>query len=390
MSLYNRLKIDMSVADELSFNPYYIATKSHKSGSFEIDKKQYVDLASNDYLGLSTDKRVLQGSFDAQNDFGASLCGTPIATGNSMRFSTLADRLAGFAGVESAVLFPSCFQANTSLFTSIAGVEDVILIDQFAHASLIQGVKSVGCKVMPFLHNNCDHLEKLLKRTSKYRDVFVVTESVFSTEGSIAPYDKITGLCDQYNATAVIDDSHGIGVLGENGRGVLEHFNIENYKGIYTASLGKALANSGGMIGGPKEFIDYLRYGCPGLIYSTALIPSAVGGLESVLDIIETEFSDLRDKLEKNREILHNSLVHNGFTVIGNSKSIISVRCGSMKDTIELAKTFFNYGMITTPFVEPSVPVNKGVLRIIPGAGISIERCEDIAEIIKKNILGIS
>ena len=189
MSLFDRLRVDRSIAEDLSFNPYYIAASFHRGGALTVDGKKFVDLASNDYLGLSSDERVVNGALRAMKNFGASLCATPIATGSCSIFTGLKNRLARFAGVEDGMLFPSGFQANTSLFTSIASKDDLVIIDHYAHASLIQGVKSAQCKVKPFMHNRCDHLEKLLKNATGHRDVFVVTESVFSTEGAIAPFN---------------------------------------------------------------------------------------------------------------------------------------------------------------------------------------------------------
>ena len=196
-------------------------------------------------------------------------------------------------------------------------------------------------------------------------------------------------LCDKYNAVPVIVDSHGIGVLGDSGCGVLEYFGIEDYKGICTASLGKALANSGGIVGGPKELIEYLSYSTPGLIYSTALTPASIGGLDAVLDILESGFRSLRDRLDSNKATILEALENSGFImanfIMANTVTpIISLKTGAMRDTVALAKTFFEQGIIATPFVEPSVPPGKGVLRIIPGAGISAEDCEEVADTIRQ------
>jgi 7-keto-8-aminopelargonate synthetase-like enzyme len=370
MGLFDRLEIDRSVADELSFNPYYLAAEAHRAGLFVLDGRELIDLASNDYLGLATDPRVIRAAREATEEFGASLCGTPIAIGASSGFARLASRLARFVGVEDGVLYPSCYQANTSLLSSLANQRDAILIDHYAHASLVEGARAVGCKIMPFVHNSCDHLEKLLQRAVGFEQVFVVTESVFSTEGAIAPLRRIAGLCERYGAIPFIDDSHGIGVIGETGRGILEHCGLDDYRGIYTASLGKALANSGGLAAGPAELVDYLRYGSPGLIYSTALPPASIGGLEAVLDVVGAEFAGLRRRLDENGAAVRGALIAAGFAVAESEAPIIAVQCGPMRETVSLARELFEGGIIATPFVEPSVPPNKGVLRIIPGAGV--------------------
>ena len=291
--VYESLAMDMSLADRTGFNPYYLKMVRGGRGELKVDQKGFFDLASNDYLGLATNPRIKTAMIDAVNRFGSSFCGTPIAAGYAAILAELESSIAGMTGLEAAVIFPSCYQANSSLFCSIADANDVVAVDHFAHASLIQGIRASGARIKPFLHNDTHHLEKQLAAAQSHRRIFVVTESVFSTEGSIAPFDEICRLCAQYNAIPIVDDSHGIGVIGKNGRGILEYKNIRGYDGIYTASLGKALANAGGVIAGRADFIEYLRYNCSGLIYSTALAPVNAGGLLASIAIILDEFPAL-------------------------------------------------------------------------------------------------
>jgi len=253
MGFYQGLKVDKSLAEKIGFNPYYCNLESGLDDPLIIDGKPFINLASNNYLGLAADARVKQAMIAAILKYGASLCGTPIATGNIDLYQQTEAELARFVGLEAAVVLPSCYQANNGLFTAVAGKDDLIVVDHFAHSSLIQGVKAVGCKIRPFLHNDMDHLQQILKQASKYRHTFIVTESVFSTEGSIAPLNEIVKLAIQYGAIPVVDDSHGIGVIGQGGRGILAESNLGDFQGIYTASLGKALANGGGVIAGKAK-----------------------------------------------------------------------------------------------------------------------------------------
>ncbi|MCK5075581.1 MAG: pyridoxal phosphate-dependent aminotransferase family protein [Calditrichia bacterium] len=387
---YTQLKVDKSIADKLKFNPYYQVICSGLSGKVKIAEKEFINLAANNYLGLAGDQRVKNAMIKAIEQYGTSMCGTPIATGFTKGFNNLEQKFANFTGLEAAIIFPSGYQANMALFSAIVSKEDLIIVDHYAHASLIHGIKNVGCKIKPFLHNNVKHLQGILEKSSNFRQIFVVSESVFSTEGSIAPFGQITELCKKYNAISVIDDSHGIGVLGQKGKGILEAENIVNFQGIYTASLGKALANAGGIIAGKKELIDFLKYSCPGLIYSTALPPAIIGGINSVITIINDEFSQISKKMWDNKNKIENCLIKNGFKLSKGKAPIISIQTGSLKNTVIAAKSFYENGILTTPFVEPSVPPNDGKIRLIAGADLQEHEIEYVLEAIPKIISELS
>jgi 7-keto-8-aminopelargonate synthetase-like enzyme len=367
---FDQLSIDKSVAERLNFNPYYPRFLSGLGDPIIVNGEKFIDLASNNYLGIAGSDKVKKAMIEGVTRYGASMCGTPIATGSVDAFSRVEARLAKFVGLEASTLFPSCYQANVGIFSAIAKREDVILFDHYAHASLIHGIRSAGCRVLPFLHNDVPHLEKLLHDVSGHGQAFVVTESVFSTEGSVAPFEEIVGVCQDHDAVPVVDDSHGIGVLGRNGRGILEEKGIEGYQGIYTASLGKALANFGGMVAGRGSFIEYLRYACPGLIYSTALPPSILLGIEKALDIVETDFPVLGARMWRYRNMISSRLRELGFHVVESQAPITSVACGGLDDTIGFAKELYARKILSTPFVPPSVPRDGGRVRLIAGAGL--------------------
>ena len=381
-AFYERFRLDLGLVQQASFNPYYPVIGSGLEEELEIGGDHFIDLASNNYLGLANDERLKAACHEALDRYGASMCATPIASGYTDLYQQLAGKLSRFTGVEASLIYPSCYQANNGLFPAIAGRDDVALIDRNAHSSLIEGVKASGCKIWPFLHNDLDHLEKVLKKVGHYRQVFVVTESVFSTEGAIAPFAGIVDLCRKYGALPVIDDSHGIGVLGKNGRGILEHAGIREYEGIYTASLGKALANTGGVVGGKKSLIDYLSYYSSHLVYSTSILPVALAGIIKVLEIVEEEFPEISARLWSNTRQLARALEEHGFSLCDSKTPIVSLRSGGSLDTFMLTREFYSNRILTTPFIYPSVPHNEGRIRMIAGANLSGTTIDRVKRII--------
>lgn len=377
-------KLDKSIVKKINFNPYYNEIQSELGNNITVNNNKYINLAANNYLGLANDKRIKQAAMNAINKYGLSLCGTPIATGYTDLFKSVEKKISNFIGLDDAIIFPSCYQANNGLFNIIVNQEDIVFVDHYAHSSLIQGIKNAGCKISPFLHNNINHLENLLKKSKEYKNAFVVTESVFSTEGNIAPINEIYKLSNKYNAKLIIDDSHGIGVIGENGKGILDYYNINNFNGIYTASLGKAIANSGGVICGDKVLIEYLRYNIPHLIYSTAIVPSILGGILKTIEILEKDFIKISKRMFNIKDIIKNTLKKSGFNILESKSAINSIFGGNREITIMIAKLFFKENILVTPFIEPSVPINKGVVRLIAQANLNKKTISEVVNKIKR------
>jgi 7-keto-8-aminopelargonate synthetase-like enzyme len=379
---YNRFKVDMGVVEQTGHNPYYHLVQSELSDEMIIDGEKFIDLASNNYLGIANHPKLKQACKDAIDKYGASLCATPVASGYSDLHNRVEQKLAEFTGTEKALIYPSCYQANLGLFNAIAKSEDIALVDRCAHSSLLEGLKSSGCKISPFKHNDMNYLEKLLQNSSQYRTVFVVTESVFSTEGTIASFIEINDLCLKYDAIPVVDDSHGIGVLGANGRGILDYSGILDYQGIYTASLGKALANIGGVVCGKASLMNWLQYYSSNLVYSTAILPSALAGIEAVLEIIRVNFHEMSQKMWHSKRRIETVLIKAGFNLTDGKAPITSIKSGDTLETIRLAKAFWDKHIMTTPFVYPSVPLKEGRIRLIAGANMREETIRRVKEAI--------
>ncbi len=364
-----------------TYHVYYPSIGSDLADPLLVDRHYAVNLATNNYLGLANDARIKRAYIDAIEKYGISMCATPIAGGYTDQFEAAASALAPFIGVDSLLVYPSCYQANNGLFSAIATKDDLILFDRCAHSSLIQGVFAVGCKMYPFKHNDMEALEYLLRKKTGYAHVFVVTESVFSTEGSIAPFADIYRLCMQYGATPVIDDSHGIGVLGNHGGGILDHAGIADYSGIYTTSMGKAMANNCGVIGGPKHLIDHLQYFSSHLVYSTAVAPCVLAGIRRTLEILESEFPERISRVYDFHRRIREALQSAGYETARGAAPINSVEAGDCIATVALARELLDRGVLTTPFVYPSVPRNGGRVRMIAGANLDPETITTVCRV---------
>ena len=366
--------------EEMNFNPFYNV----------VEGDDYIDLASNNYLGLARAEETKRAAMEAIMRYGTSMCGSPVANGYIELFRTVERRLAAFIGVEDALVFPSCYQANTGIFVTLAGEEDVIIVDARAHSSIMQGIKGVRCKVYPFRHNDMDHLERILSRCAAFTRRFVVTDSVFSTDGDVSPVGLILNLCDRFDAVPIIDDSHGFGVLGKTGRGVLEHFGINKYSGIYTASLAKAFANNGGVLAGSFETLEYLRFCCPHLTYSTAVPPAILGGILGALDAIENDFARLSKRMWDYRQRIRSSVTEAGMTVLDGYSPINAVLTGNARNTLQLSKALYEKGVLSMAFIEPSVPKGECLVRLVASAGLEEDQIETARGIIGECGCGIS
>ena len=369
-----------SLIKELNFNPYYQEISSGAELYMQIGDRKYLNLAANNYLALSHHPKVIAAMKKALDSYGASMCGTPIACGNVDIYQLAVRKIAAFVGLTNAILYPSCYQANIAVINALIKPTDIAFVDRFAHSSLIEGIKSTGCKIKPFKHNDMNHLEKLINHSESYSSRFVITESVFSTEGSIAPFNAINALAKKYGLIPIIDDSHGIGVIGRTGRGILEEKQITEFSGIYTASIGKALGIAGGVVAGNQQLIEFLKYSSPGLIYSTSIPPVLIAGIITALDVVTEMGDNYVKKLAKAKKYIYDNLQKLGLKLSVGEAFICSVICGSNLATFQLCKALYEKQIITTPFIYPSVSKNKGIVRMILRIDLEQQQLDEIIE----------
>lgn len=369
MKFWDSLYIDKTLADEAHFNPYYRQVETNLGRKIIIDGKSLISLGSNDYLGIANSEELKKSAQETINKYGISMCGTPIVVGYTKIHKDLEEKIADFLQQDEALIFPSGYQANLSIFHLLASKEDVIIVDRYAHASLVQGARASRARLFRFPHNNIEGLEKFLKSSQSCRMRFIAVDGLYSTEGDIALLDKIVELAKKYKAFTIVDDAHGIGVLGKTGRGSLEVFNVLGKIDLVSGSFGKALACSGGFIATNYQVADFFRYRCGPLIYSTVLPPLLAATTITAIDLVK-EADEKRQKLAQNKERLYAELKEMGYLLTNSITPLFSIISKEAKQTIRLARDLYKKGVYTTPFIPPSVPGGHSCLRCIPHANL--------------------
>lgn len=377
------LYIDKEPLKKVKFNPYYKLIQSSLDRKILIDNKEVISLGSNNYLGIANNKEMKQKAKEALEKYGISMCGTPIVVGQTDINRALELKLAEFLKQEDVLLYPSCYQCNMGVFQVLSTGEDIIIVDRNIHSSLLNGCALSRAKFRLFPHNNTRRLEEILKRSQDYRMRFIVVEGLYSTEGDIPPLDKIVELAKRYNAFIIVDDAHGVGVLGKEGRGIMEVFNVFGDVDLVTGSLGKALATFGGFLAGKAKIIDFFRYKSTMLIYSTALPPSIAASAIASVDIVKNH-PELREIIWRYRDRLYTSLKRMGYHLTKSAAPVFSVIFESTEKTIEITKALFERGVYVTPFVPPSVPKRSPRIRLIPTANLKEEDIEQVIRVFKE------
>jgi len=346
------------------------------------DKGEVILLSSNDYLGLANDPEVVSTARDALLSFGASTASVRFICGTQSVHKALEDHLATFHGTEAALTYSSCWAANTGLFAAICGPGDVILSDELNHASLIDGIRMTGKEVVRkvYKHSDMKDLEAKLKEYQGAPSRMIVTDGVFSMEGDIALLDKIVSLAKQYDALVILDDSHGLGVMGETGHGTAEHFGVMAGIDIFTGTLGKALgAGTGGFVAGPKAITETLIQKSRPHLFSNALPASVAAAGSKSLEILERHPERVKHLQEKAVNF-RARLKELGLNPLDGDSAVVPVIVGETSTAIRLASELLDQGIFVTGFGFPVVPEGEARLRFQVSAAHTEAELEDAAK----------
>ena len=327
-----------------------------------MDGRSYLNLASNNYLGLTRHPRVLAAAAAALQEYGAGTGASRLISGHLRVHEELERTLAAFKQTEAAIVFPTGYMANLGVIASLVGPGDLILTDRLCHASLIDACRLSRAKLWVYPHLDLERAEALLKRRRRVRRTLVVTESVFSMDGDLAPLPHFLNLCRAYDAWLLVDDAHGTGVLGATGRGALEHFGMTPQEGlIQMGTLSKALGSLGGFIAGSETLIDYLYNKARSFIYTTGLAPAAAAAAQAAIRIVQEE-PQRRQALWDRVTQWTEGLTRVGLPLVSRGTPIVPILLGDTDRTMAVARALQAAGIYAPGIRPPTVP--KGQARI--------------------------
>ena len=354
-----------------------------QSPEITIGGKEYILLASNSYLGLSVDPRVIQAAEEAVRKYGTGSGGSRLVSGSSDLHRELEEKIASFKNTESAILFSSGYLANIGTISSMVGPDDFVYSDELNHASIIDGCRLSKAGLRIYGHLNYDELDSLLAGDSSSGKKLVVTDTVFSMDGDLADLKILAEICDKHGAMLMVDEAHATGVLGERGSGATEHFNVEERVPVVMGTLSKAVGSLGGYIAGSQNLIDFVRNRVRSYIFDTSLpAPSLAASLKSI-EIIETE-KERREHLWKIVNIFKAGLSELGYDVIPSNSAIVPILTGDPGPTLEIASKLREEGVFTPAVRPPSVAPGKCRVRSSLMSSHTVDHIERALDAFKK------
>ena len=342
--------------------PYYRQISSPQDPVVSVDGRKLVMLGSNNYLGLTNHPEVKEAAKAAISRYGTGCAGSRLLNGTLDVHVELEERLAAFMGCEETLTFATGFQVNLGVLSCLLGRHDVALLDSFDHASIIDGARLGFGKTLKFRHNDVQDLDAKLGRVPENKGKLIVVDGVFSMEGDICDLPGLVAAKNAHGARLMVDDAHGVGVLGENGRGTAEHFGLEHEVDLVMGTFSKSLAAVGGFIATTSVVVDFIRHHARSEIFSAAPPPASVASALAALDIIERE-PERRKQLWENTHYMKRELEALGFDTLSSNSPIIPLAIGDDYTTYTMAIKLMEEGVFANPVVAPAVPVGEAMIR---------------------------
>ncbi|RMG74931.1 MAG: pyridoxal phosphate-dependent aminotransferase family protein [Nitrospirae bacterium] len=367
---------------EAGLYPYFRMIESAQDPVVYMNGKRMIMVGSNNYLGLTNDPRVKEAAINAIKKYGTGCAGSRFLNGTLDIHVELEEKLARFMRKEAALIFSTGFQVNLGVISALVGKDDVVVIDKMNHASIIDGCRLSYGEIKKYRHNDMNDLERVLKGING-RGCLIVVDGVFSMEGDIINLPEVVRLAKQYGARLMVDDAHGIGVLGKTGRGTCEHFGLEQEVDLIMGTYSKSLASIGGFVAGDRDVIHYIKHFARSLIFSASPPPASVAAVSAALDIIEQEPERLQ-KLWKNTHKMLKGFKELGFEVGPSQTPIIPIIVGENETAFKMAMMLQQEGVFANVAVSPAVPDGKALIRTSYMATHTDEHLDYVLEAFKK------
>jgi 8-amino-7-oxononanoate synthase len=364
----------LQAAREHDLLPYFRVLEGPAGPTVEMEGRQRIMLGGNNYLGLTGDDRVKQAARDALEKYGTGMTGSRFMNGTLDMHLELERELADWMGTEDALVFTTGYLANTGAIATLLGPTDTVICDAGDHASILDAVSMSRARIRPYRHNRLDKLETMLERSeADGGGVLVVVDGVFSMEGDLAPVPEIAALCRHHGARLMVDEAHGIGVLGERGVGACEAYGVEDEVDLRMGTFSKSLASCGGFIAGPGDVIDFLRVQSRSFMFTAAAVPAAIGAAQGALRIIRSEEGpELMARVLDNARYLHSGLAGLGYRVMEPTTMpdgselltpIVPVLVGDDWQAVLLWKALYDAGVYVNVALYPAVQRGGALLR---------------------------
>ena len=376
--LWKRIKSDDSTRLRLKYDTYYHIFEKQEGTRVFKDGKEFIMLSSNDYLGLSHHPRIKEAGIAALNKWGSSTTGARLANGGRIFHEELEEKLANFIGKEACHVYSAGYLACASAVTGFADRKDIILADKNLHSSLWSGIQLSGARCERFAHNNPAHAAEILEEEDQNNKIFVL-EGVYSMEGHIAKLPAFIEIAKKYNVFTILDDAHGFGVLGKDGRGTVDHFGMTDEVDVLCSSFSKSLAGAGGFVASSKEAIDYMRSHSKQTIFSAALSPASCACAQEALRVMQDE-PEHRQKLFKNLDRYRGILSDLNLDTWESETPAIPIVLGQKEKVYYFWKALLEKGVYAIISIAPGVPPGKDLIRTAISAAHTDEDLDRIEE----------
>lgn len=377
---------DFTRADEVKeagLYPYFRPVEENEGPVVMLEGREVIMAGSNNYLGLTADPRVKKAAIDAIERYGTGCSGSRYLTGTINLHVELEERLAAYLGYESVLLFSTGYQTALGSISTLVQKGEYVISDKENHACIISGAmlaKGGFAEFVRYKHNDMADLDRVLSRIPEDAGKLIVTDGVFSVSGELVDLPGMVEVAEKYNAKILVDDAHGTGVVGPEGRGTAAHYGLVDRTHMTMGTFSKTFASLGGFIGGPERVINYLKHHSPALIFSASPTPASVASALAALDILEKETWRI-DKLLANADKMRAGFKEMGYTVMDSRTGIVPVVLGDVDKTMVMWKHLYDKGVFVNAFIPPGVPPNLSMLRTSYMATHEDEHLDRILEI---------